>query len=318
MNGFKQVGLILFNSALVLVGGCNEVGPAPKANVEILVKQTQSAQGMPALAAAAITSEQVRLSVAGVLVEAGTIKWATTLSEVFPELLPEMRAEYRAVTLEQLLAHRGGILPLTQPDQLAMVPPLSTDELEARVQLTAWLLKQPSASTPGESTTYSNAGYAIAAAMLERKTGQTYARLLADQVLRPLNIIPLFDWPAAGGAAQPWGHESIAGNLSLNVGDYAAFIQTHLRGLRGMSGLLKANTYQHLHTSVGDFALGWLVRDMAGVRTSAHDGTAGTFYALAVLQPSRNRAAVVLVNAYSPSVANAANTLVINLLEVSP
>ena len=200
------------------------------------------------------------------------------------------------------------------------------------------MLQQPPAVAPGTTALYSNAGYAIAGAMLERKAGQAYEALLNTMVLQPLEITPTFGWPAASGAAQPVGHELVgtswvpsdpdaaanqfptaftpAGNVSLNIGDYAKFVQSHMRGLRGLTGYLSPQTYTYLHTSQGDYALGWLVKTLNGVLTSSHDGSAGTFYALVAIQPSRDRAVVVLCNGYSVALANAANALALKLLEV--
>jgi CubicO group peptidase (beta-lactamase class C family) len=279
-------------------------------------------------------------TLAATLVDAGIIQWNTTLAQVFPEMTSDTRSDYQTVTLAQLLAHRGGIIALTEPADLALLPALPATPVQARYALTRWLLAQAPTVTPGSRALYSNAGYAVATAMLERKTGRDFETLLNELVLRPLGTVPLFDWPAAGAAAQPWGHELIsarwlpndpdaadnhfptvltpAGNISLSVGDCAKFVQSHLRGLRGRGGVLSPQTYTYLHTSQGDFAFGWLVKNLNGVGTSAHDGSAGTFYALVAIQPTRDRAVVVLANGYSDAVANAANALAIKLLEIAP
>ncbi len=47
-------------------------------------------------------------TLAAILVSEGVIRWDTTLGEVFPEQADQMQGEYRSVTLQQLLAHRGG------------------------------------------------------------------------------------------------------------------------------------------------------------------------------------------------------------------
>ena len=65
-------------------------------------------------------------------------------------------------------------------------------------------------------------------------------------------------------------------------------------------------------------ASGWISASTDGVRTSAHDCTAGTFYALAATQPNRDRAVVVLVNAYGSAVADAANAIALQLLGRGP
>jgi len=366
---WRALRAISLLGGLAWLTGCGGGGSSNNTvTLQGLVNQTQSAQGLPGLAAAIISSDKIQFSVAGVrkvgapdpisesdrfhlgsntkamtatlaatLVDSGVISWDSTLAGVFPDLAASMRPEYQSVTLAQLLTHRGGIIALTDPVDIATVPAALVAPNASRTALTQWLLQQAPTVAPGTAL-YSNAGYAVAAAMLERKTGQTYETLLNAMVLQPLGVTPTYGWPAAGGATQPWGHELVgtmwvpndpdaaanqfptaftpAGNVSLNIGDYAKFVQSHLRGLRGLSGYLSPQTYTYLHTSQGDYALGWLVKTLSGVITSAHDGSAGTFYALVAIQPSRDRAAVVLCNGYSVALANAANALALKLLAV--
>lgn len=363
LSGF---GMGLSILSMVLLGGCNDQGAPPPEPLATAAKRVVQESSVPGIAIAVITSSSIETATSGVrqagqptpltmtdllhlgsnikamtatlaasLVEDGAMQWSTTIATVFPELHATMRPEYLNVTIDDLLAHRGGILPIVDPAEFAQLPPLSGDEVLARVTLTEWLLKQPSTVTPKVDSLYSNAGYVVVAAMIERLTGQRYEDLLASRVLNPLGITPKFNWPAAGDANQPWGHEWIAGrwvandpnaaanqfpafgtpagNLSLSVGDYARFLQIHLRGLRGNATVISAGSFQHLHASQGRFALGWVNAPLNGVRTSAHDGTAGTFYALAAIQPDRDRAVIVLVNAYNDAVANAANALALHL-----
>ncbi|WP_163360625.1 serine hydrolase, partial [Klebsiella aerogenes] len=56
------------------------------------------------------TTKAMTSALAGRLVERGAIAWSTTLAEALPDLAAGMRADYRRITLEQLLAHRGGLL----------------------------------------------------------------------------------------------------------------------------------------------------------------------------------------------------------------
>ena len=46
---------------------------------------------------------------AGQFVEAGKLRWDSTLAEVFPEVKDKMDAEFAKITLEQLLSHAGGL-----------------------------------------------------------------------------------------------------------------------------------------------------------------------------------------------------------------
>ena len=54
-------------------------------------------------------TKSMTATVAATLIEEGRLHWDTKIAEVFPELRDKMDSRYRAVTLEQLLTHRGGV-----------------------------------------------------------------------------------------------------------------------------------------------------------------------------------------------------------------
>ena len=54
----------------------------------------------------------------GILVDEGKLKWDQTLGNTFPELKKSMNPQYQAVTLEQLLTHRGGAPGELEKDDL--------------------------------------------------------------------------------------------------------------------------------------------------------------------------------------------------------
>ena len=87
-----------------------------------------------------------------------------------------------------------------------------------------------------------------------------------------------------------------AGDVQINGVDYAKFLQFHLRGLAGQDGVLKAATVKFLHTPIDGVGLGWGIRDFEGAVSSVHSGGAGTYYAVTVLQPSRDLGVAILVN----------------------
>src|SRR5262249_27097131 len=76
----------------------------------------------------------------------------------------------------------------------------------------------------------------------------------------------------------------------------------NLRGLEGHdTPLLKAATIQHLHTSPvsppDKFGLGWGLQDFDGAPASVHTGSAGAFFAVTIIQPTRDLGAAVFTNA---------------------
>ncbi|WP_198085247.1 serine hydrolase, partial [Variovorax sp. E3] len=142
--------------------------------------------------------------IAARLVERGLIRWDTRIAEALPELRREMLPAYRGATLDDLLAHRAGLPPFTAREEfrrfLGLLPAHPDAQLASdsgrRLFFARWLLQQPPAADTG--FLYSNAGYALAATMLERASGQNYHALFEQEVARPLGIAGA--WREAGTA----------------------------------------------------------------------------------------------------------------------
>lgn len=165
----------------------------------------------------------------GLLVQEGRIRWETTLAEAFPELGDEMHADFRSVTVEQLLRHRGGLTGgLPVPLRRAIVE--GPDDLRARrAQVVRFALTTRPAHPPGKYE-YSNVGYLIAGAMAERCADATWETLIQQRVFQPLGMTsagfgapgvlspiadgeapaskPTGEAPKPTGATEPWGHTS--------------------------------------------------------------------------------------------------------------
>ncbi|MEW6306865.1 MAG: serine hydrolase domain-containing protein [Verrucomicrobiota bacterium] len=268
-------------------------------------------------------TKSMTATVAAMLVEQGRISWTTTIGESFPELGEKLHAEYRGVTLEQLLAHRGGA-PAAPPRDLwgqawtAAGPP---DE-QRRAFVNGILARRPEAK-PGSRHIYSNQGYAIAGVMLEKAAGKPWEELLRTLLFQPLGLTSAgFGAPAAPGEVdQPWGHKKglftglepvppgpradnppaigPAGSVHCSLPDLARYAAFHLAGEQGASELLKAASFRKLHTSAGDnYALGWVVleRKWAGGRALMHNGSNTMFYVVIWMAPERNCAVIVATN----------------------
>lgn len=260
-------------------------------------------------------------ALAAILVERGQLSFNTTLADVLPNQ-PGVLPVYETATLEQFLSHRAGVIPLTQ---FSALPGFSGDIHQQRLAFVSWALSQPPAAPPGTQTLYSNAGYVVAAAMLETVLNETWEQALTAEVLTPLAIQGKFGWPAAGDSNQPWGHTwhnsrwvpndpnsadnlfppvlNPAGNLSMSLGDDAKWALLNLRGLQGVnSPILSAASIQKLHSAVGvppgqaGYALGWGVAVINGHLVSYHLGSAGTFDAEIAIDATGNRAIVIMAN----------------------
>jgi len=237
-------------------------------------------------------------SLAGVLVEDKKIRWETAVGEVFPELAGKMKPAWRAVTLEQLLTHHGGA-PANAPAALWRAAYRRTGTpLAQRLAFVGGLLAAEPEAASGSKFIYSNQGYAIAGAMLERVMKTPWEDLMRHRLFQPLGLssagfgAPGEDErnakssgrPRAGGATitQPWGHVASAGKLQpvepgpdadnppaigpagtvhCSIGDLARYAGWHAQsGSRGR-GLLAPESFQKLHRAQpGDnYAMGWRV-----------------------------------------------------------
>jgi CubicO group peptidase (beta-lactamase class C family) len=100
------------------------------------------------------------------------------LSARLGDLLPGVPADKRAITLRQLLAHRAGLA-----EYVVDAPGGDFVELSRREALSR-ILSQPLRFEPGTDYGYSDAGYTVAAAVIEDAAGLPFEEFLRDRVLR--------------------------------------------------------------------------------------------------------------------------------------
>jgi D-alanyl-D-alanine carboxypeptidase len=242
------------------------------------------------------------------LVESGVLKWDTRASDVFRDLHPQ----FRDMTLTQLLDHSAGLPSFDDLEDFKRAMKWPGTAKERRRRFAIDTLQRAPLYPPGSKHLYSNAGYAIAAAMAEEVTGKSWEELIAERVAKPLSMSFAIGWPARHGASQPWGHTpksrhrwkpdnpdgayqvpdivAPAGDVSIALEEYAKFLRLHLRGLRGDDGLLlRADTIRRMHTGE-KFGLGWGLQTIRDLPASVHAGSADTFYAIVVLLPTKTSA----------------------------
>jgi D-alanyl-D-alanine carboxypeptidase len=258
------------------------------------------------------------------LVEAGHLRWDTTVQEVLGEAV-EVGAGFREVTLRELLSHRSGVeanLPPALSMGLAGVDSLRNLRAD-RVRYAATVLGMPPAVERGKFH-YSNAGYVVAGAMMEAVTAESWETLLRREVWGPLGI-------EAGGFGPPaWirGHRGIpdgslvpvppgpfADNIPamgpgarahLTADGYGRFLAAVLAGARGEGdpGFLAPESWNALHAPGGPappaYALGWGLLASTGDEghgpSLQHAGSNTLWFTLARVDAGRNRAAAVLLN----------------------
>jgi CubicO group peptidase (beta-lactamase class C family) len=247
-----------------------------------------------------------------------------TMVQAFPSLASVMDLRYRDVTLEQLLTHTSGLPRYTTDPEWASIPPFTGTLAQQRQAFARMLLTKPPIG-PAGIYRYSNAGYAVAAAIAERVTGKTWEQLMQQRVFGPLKIRAAYGWPLLSGDGEPWGHRikngvvtphdpsdhyrvptvlAPAGDVSMSILDYSVFARLHLAGLENIDGsVLSAADIQRLHQPVLAYSCGWHEELIDGVPTSWHRGTCDTFDTFVLLQPSRDIGVIIFTNADGDNIA---------------
>ncbi|HEX5042397.1 MAG TPA: serine hydrolase domain-containing protein [Candidatus Polarisedimenticolaceae bacterium] len=97
--------------------------------------------------------------------------------------LPDVPSDKATITLHQLLTHTAGIVESIYPSGLeAEWLPRTREEAIERI------LAAPLRFPPGNRFAYSNAGYTLLAAVVERASGQTFETYLRRHVLLPADL----------------------------------------------------------------------------------------------------------------------------------
>ncbi len=144
-----------------------------------------------------------------------------TVSDPIAKYLPGVPPDKSDITIHQLLTHTAGLSgDLGGSDE----EPIERDALVAKV------LAAPLASKPGERFEYSNEGYSLAAAIVERVAGTGYETYLREHVLLPAGLKdtgylaprwPLSRLPVGYTAeGKPWGRVYKNGWLADGPGWY--------------------------------------------------------------------------------------------------
>lgn len=235
---------------------------------------------------------------AAMLVEEERLAWHTTIAEVFPELAEKMNPGVARITIEQLLSHTSGI-PSDNEEifnmyREAMAQEGNLDEM--RYSLTKEWVKKPLAFPAGSQFAYSNMGYTIAGAMIERRAGRTWDELIIERIFVPLRLKTAGLGPQAslGKIDAPLGHAVIDGKMKaflsgpngdapsligpagiahMSILDFARWASWNAGEGRRKPCLVKVETLRRLHTPVitmpakidappgtppgGKYCLGW-------------------------------------------------------------
>lgn len=258
-------------------------------------------------------TKSITAAVIGAAVEQGELGWGTSVGEVFDHSGP-----YASVTVTDLLSHRGGLQPFEEDHEFEALGTLPTDPVSHRAAFAELVLGLTPVNEPTTDFVYSNAGYAVATAMLERATDATWESLCETRIFKPLGLDAGFGWPARNHSQAPWGHHLVedrleahdpngtyqlepsiapAGDIAMPVPHYVSWLEANLAGLGGSALILSQSTWEKIHSPHGRAGLGWGIQDLQGRRASVHTGSADTMFLLGVIVPEVSMAIAIGSNA---------------------
>jgi CubicO group peptidase (beta-lactamase class C family) len=258
----------------------------------------------------------------GTLVEQDLIDWNTTVAKVFPDLAPGFDPEAKDVTILHLLSHRAGLpANLSRWSNAWFMLRGESDRPGQRLQAVKQALAKKPKLKPGSKFLYSNLGYVIVGAIVEKITGTSWEEAIQERVFKPMGIktVGFGGTGTPGQIDQPWGHTDgtrpvaangpsmdnppilgPAGRVHCTIQDWARFVRDQLRGAQGMPALLENDTYRVLHAPPfgGDYGLGWGVvrRDWGGGMVLTHAGDNTMNHANVWIAPRRDFAVLVCIN----------------------
>jgi CubicO group peptidase (beta-lactamase class C family) len=270
------------------------------------------------------------------LVQDGELQWNSTIGDIFGKVEPiaTMNPAWQDVTLSQLLTNRSGAPnDLNKSDLWRRLWTHQGSPTSARMLLAEGVLAREPEAKAGKKYIYSNAGFAIAGAMAEQITGESWEDLMMLRVFEPLGMSSAgFGTPgSAKSVDQPRGHRpdgtplepgpnadnpvaiGPAGIVHCNLIDWSKYIALHLRGSDGQATpILTPASFKALHTPAKnpegadkspDYAMGWGVTHRTWAagsggegRVLTHNGSNTMWFAVAWLAPERGFAVLVACN----------------------
>ncbi len=239
-----------------------------------------------------------------------------SLEDDVTRYLPKYPTGGRRITVEHLLTHSGGIRNYTDmPEWLQLWRRDMTVQ-----ELVDFFRNQPLEFAPGEHWEYSNSGYILLGAIIERISGRTYAEFLEENIFGPLGMrhtcydqasrvipgrVPGYDrigdeWQNAPyiSMTQPFS----AGALASSVDDLLLWDEAlYTDRLLSPELLGRAFTPARLRdgTPTG-YGYGWVISEYAGRRTAEHGGGINGFLSYAIRVPEEHLYVAVLMNTTAP------------------
>ncbi|MYN06762.1 serine hydrolase [Pseudoduganella aquatica] len=233
--------------------------------------------------------------------------------------LPDYPTKGKRITIEHLLTHTSGIVSYTsKPGFMAA---MNTDLTVA--QMIDTFKNDPLEFEPGSRYAYNNSGYFLLGAIIEKISGQSYAKFVEQRIFVPLGMTqtayegyertpPLraAGYSKKGDAFEPSAPLSMAlpyaaGSLVSTVDDLNRWDQAIAQGklLKPASWKMAFTPYTLADGKSTNYGYGWAIGNLKGSPMIGHGGGINGFATYALRLPQEKVYVVVLGNADSGNVA---------------
>lgn len=294
MGSFNGTALIKYKEKIILVKG---YGMADK---EKAVAASDTTQYRIGSLSKSFTGQLILQ-----LVQENKLRLEDTIGRFFPSHV------HAAITIAQLLTHTSGIPSYTKNDDhtaALMSRPYSMQEMT-----TAFCSDQPE-FTPGTQFSYSNSGYLLLAAIVEKASGQSFSQALQERLFTPLGMtrsglgLPALNstgyWMGTKEPVYPIANMAGAGGIAATVQDLLKWDEAMYKSTILPDSLLAASFTPRVDYTDWDagYGYGWMI-DKKMFRKSAkhkiiyHPGTDFGYYAMFVRQPDQQNLIILLSNA---------------------
>lgn len=250
------------------------------------------------------------------LAEQGRVDLAAPVRQYVPDLRLAHEQAVERITVLNLLNHTSGL-----GWDLIADTGTGDDALAGFVE--RHLPELALVASPGARASYSQAGYSLLGRVIENVTGMPYEKALAELVFGPLGLSNSFfaiedvitrrfavgHNPGDDGAlavARLWRgprYRNAGGGLAASVTDLLRWARFHLGdgdGLLSRKALeqMQSPTVELRGSKLGDaIGISWFLRDIDGVPSVGHGGSANGQFAELLLIPDRDFAVVAMSNA---------------------
>ena len=237
------------------------------------------------------------------------------LSDPITRFLPDYPTQGKVITVEHLLTHTSGIVSYTgKPDFRSQ----SLRDVSVP-QMIDYFKNDPIEFTPGTKHAYNNSGYFLLGAIIEKLSGQSYAKFVEQRIFVPLGMThTAYEGHERASVLRVAGHEKTAtgfgpskplsmsqpyaaGSLVSTVDDLAKWDAAISAGklLTPASWKQAFTAYTLADGKSTDYGYGWAIGKLRGSPAIFHGGGINGFSTYAMRLPREKVYVALLTNSDS-------------------